>query len=102
MAACCRLPVCGVFMSKPSGLAIGLHLLCHLKTDVGNTASQLLLHIDTVSDSKKHFVLTGLVTVIAWVLQSSVALFWLRSKWMETQRLHFLRYKTSLSLLRAG
>lgn len=74
MAACCRLPVCGVFMSKPLGLAVLLHLLRHLKTDIQNIASQLLLHIDTVSDNKKPFVITGLATVIAWVLHRASSL----------------------------
>lgn len=74
MAACCRLPVCGVLMSKPLDLAMRLHLLCHLKTDIQNTASQLLLHIDTVSDNKKPFVITGLVTVIAWGLYTASSL----------------------------
>lgn len=100
MAACCRLPVCGVFMSKPLGLAMRLHLLCHLRTDVQNAASQLLLHIDTVSDNKKPFVITGLgysnCLGFAQGLKSSAALFWLRSKWMEMQRLHIFKRQNQL------
>lgn len=47
-----------MFVSKPLGLAPCLHLLCHLKTDIENITSQLLLHVDLVSDSKKPFVIT--------------------------------------------
>ena len=47
--------------------------MCNLKTDIQKiVVSQLLLHTDTVSDNKKPFISSGLVTVIArfWYVPS--------------------------------